>query len=233
MIAFVLELINDKLFIGHTFNTNFNINEFKSEKIYWTRKYIPLNEIEIVKNISFDDYIQLTNNYIEIYGVKNVYSAIDLLNIDFCEDGIIYQDSSIEYENDNDTKNEIVKIIKEKTKISCILCGNDEHIVSECTFDFQTDDTNNNVINDYEYSSINLDHTNKKDDIDTIYDIDMDMDMEIDDMNDINNLELLSEQRDYYYHLSYYWYNQVCDLIQYYENYYYTLYNNQYNYIQI
>lgn len=189
------------------------MNEFQDNKLYWTRKYKPVSIIDKINNASLESYIEVINNYMEIYGIKNVYSSIEL-NIDYCNEFVVFDDPSIIYESmDDERKSDIIHYIKRQHNCSCVLCGNTDHVVSDC-----------NNYDSERYTSIELDE--KKD----IYDENKMLDTEYFDTNDITTLK---EQRDYYYNLSYYWYYQMSYLYHYYEQYVYSLYNNQYNYVQI
>jgi hypothetical protein len=260
MQVFVLELTNNKYFVGHTYKNEFELSDFKYDKISWTKKYKPISIIDKIYNVSVDDYITIINSYTEIYGVKNVYSRIEL-NIDYCNEFIIFDDPSIEYETMNDErKSEIIHYIKKEFQNSCILCGSEKHIVSEC-IEFNNNEIypkNENIINkngendivdenkkennEYGFHSIeinlsvvNNDETNKYTET-NMENIDMDIDMDI-ELKTINtnefDIEQIKKQRDYYYSISHYWYNQVYQLYYYYEQYIYYLYNNDYNIVQI
>ena len=239
MIVFVLELTNGKYFIGHTYKSEFIMNEFQSDKLYWTRKYKPIDIIEQAKHASLESYIEIINNYMEIYGVKNVYSSIEL-NIDYCNEFVIFDDPSIDYENiEDERKSEIIRYIKRQHDCSCVLCGKVDHIVSECNIyaaDANTkneEDSKEEEQQEYGYVSIELDE-NKTNEIihDDSIEYDMDYINYIQEFN-TNDINKIKEQRDYFYNLSYYWYYQMSYLYQYYQQYIHSLYNNQYNYVQM
>lgn len=237
MIVFVLELTNGKYFIGHTYKKEFKMDEFQKNKIYWTRKYTPVHVIEQLENATFETYIETINDYMEIYGIKNVYSSIEL-NIDYCNEFVMFDDPSIEYENmDDERKSEIIRYIKRQYNCSCILCGNVDHVVSECN-KYDVSNVESKLEKEYGYDSIEIDNNQS----DKTYENSISHDnscqaIDFDIMNDedynTNDINKLKEQRDYYYNLSYYWYYQMSYLYQYYEQYMYSYYNNQYNYLQM
>jgi len=226
MLVFVLELTNNKYFIGHTNNSTFDLCDFNSDKFYWTRKYKPQCVIDILENDSISNYFYIINSYMEIYGVKNVYATdSDDSNID----------TSFNYENMNDkTKSVLICCIKEQSQTNCILCGNNNHITSECDyFDTLIEDKEINEKNEYGFDSVELNDEKMNENYSSC-NIEVDMDMDINEIcNTDDDVEKLRQERNYYYELSYYWYYQACSLKHYYEQYYHQMYNNQYNFIQI
>lgn len=81
MIVFILKLKNGKYFIGNTHKTTFNFSEFNSSNIEWTKKYKPIELIDILENCSFTYYVKVINIYKDFYGTKNIYFG-DEFNID-------------------------------------------------------------------------------------------------------------------------------------------------------
>lgn len=72
----------------------------------------------------------------DFYGVKNVYSGTEI-NIDYCNEFVVFEDLSKTYEKMDTEREKYIKddIIKSREN-SCILCGNNTHIISDCkTFD--------------------------------------------------------------------------------------------------
>jgi len=97
------------------------------------------------------------------------------------------------------------------------------------SYGFNSIELNSNEIN--KYTKTTYGYIDKTNNIDTI---DMELDIINVNTDDIDNdIERLKEQRDYYYHVSKYWYEQAYQLYYYYEQYIYHLYNNEYNLVQI
>lgn len=226
LIFFVLKLTCDKYFIGHTYNRKFVLSDFNPEKLQWTRNYKPLEVVEIIEDNNFENMFTTIYRYVEIFGVKNIYSTIEP-TLDFCDDSIIIEDLSKYYDKMNKHDEKMISSYTIKMlNNSCVLCGSMGHIVADCTnFDCQEEEEDLAG-----FDSIEL---GKNDD--------MDMDVGI-VINSTSNeeknheqlyIENLNKERYYYYNLSYYWYEQINNLMKYYENYIYQLYNNQYNYIQM
>lgn len=226
LIFFVLKLTCDKYFIGHTYKREFVLSDFNPEKLQWTRNYKPLEVVEIIEDNNFENMFTTIYRYVEIFGVKNIYSTIEP-TLDFCDDSIIIEDLSKYYDKMNKHDEKMISSYTIKMlNNSCVLCGSMGHIVADCTnFDCQEEEEDLAG-----FDSIEL---GKNDD--------MDMDVGI-VINSTSNeeknheqlyIENLNKERYYYYNLSYYWYEQINNLMKYYENYIYQLYNNQYNYIQM
>jgi len=230
LIFFVLKLTCDKYFIGHTYKSNFVLSDFNEHKLEWTRNYKPLEVIEIIEDNNFENMFTTIYRYVEIFGVKNVYSTIEP-TVDYCDDSIIIEDTSKYYDKMNKHDEKMISSYTIKMlNNSCVLCGSTGHIVADCS-NFDCQENEDDLAG---FDSIEL---GKNDD----------MEMEIGeswiiDINSTSNekkndeqvyMEYLNKERHYYYNLSCYWYEQMNESIKYYENYIYQLYNNQYNYIQI
>lgn len=98
MIIFVLELTNGKYFIGHTYKSKFDLSDFKSDKIEWTKKYKPIGVIDVLENSTYEYYLKVVNVYMDFYGIKNVYYGGEF-NIDYCNEFIMFGDTSACHEN--------------------------------------------------------------------------------------------------------------------------------------
>ena len=237
LIFFVLKLTCDKYFIGHTYKRDFVLSDFNQDKLEWTKNYKPLEVIEIIEDNNFENMFTTIYRYVEIFGVKNVYSTIEP-TVDYCDNSIIIEDVSKYYEkmNKNDEKMISSYTIKMLNN-SCVLCGSMGHIVADCTnFDCRQENEDDLA----GFDSIEL---GKNDDME----MEMEMEMEIGEnwvinINSASNekkneekryIEKLNKETYYYYNLSCYWYQQMNESIKYYENYIYQLYNNHYNYIQM
>lgn len=81
MIVFILKLKNGNYFIGNTHKKTFSFSEFNSTNIEWTKKYKPIEIVDILENCSFNYYVKVINIYKDFYGIKSVYFG-DEFNID-------------------------------------------------------------------------------------------------------------------------------------------------------
>ena len=96
---YTLELEQGKYYIGKTNNPQFQINShFNSDGTEWTKKYKPINVLEIIPNCHSNDEDKYTIKYMVKYGINNVRSG------SFCE-------LKIREENKNTLKRMINKTI--------------------------------------------------------------------------------------------------------------------------
>jgi hypothetical protein len=205
------------------------LSDFNEHKLEWTRNYKPLEVIEIINDNNFENLFATIYRYVEIFGIKNVYSMIEP-NADYCDESIIVEDVSKYYEKMNNYEEKMISsyIIKMLNN-SCVLCGSMAHIVADCS-NFDCQENEDDLAG---FDSIELGKN---------YDMEMEIgESWIIDINSTSNekkndeqvyMEYLNKERHYYYNLSCYWYEQMNESIKYYENYIYQLYNNQYNYNQ-
>ena len=69
---YVLELENNKYYIGKTDNPQFRLeSHFNSNGAAWTKKYKPINIIELIPNCDDYDEDKYTLKYMEKYGIDN------------------------------------------------------------------------------------------------------------------------------------------------------------------
>ena len=77
---YVLQLEQEKYYIGKTENPNFRIEQhFSSGGAAWTKKYNPISVIEIIPDCDDYDEDKYTRRYMDNYGIDNVRGG------SFCE----------------------------------------------------------------------------------------------------------------------------------------------------
>ena len=121
MFIYILELEQNKYYIGKTTNIAFRLKDhFTSNGSAWTRKYKPIQVQSIIADCDDYDEDKYTLKYMEKYGINNVRGG------SFCQ--MIISNSNIET---------LKQIISHKTD-SCYLCGVKGHYANKC---------NNKIIN--------------------------------------------------------------------------------------
>ncbi len=131
---YVLQLKYKKYYIGKTNNPNFRLKQhFNSNGSAWTKKYKPINIIEVIPNCDLFDEDKYTIKYMAKYGINNVRGG------SFCELKL--------------SPNNISTIQKMITSSNdkCYKCHRKGHYEKNC---FASIYNNGNVINDDTYSNI-------------------------------------------------------------------------------
>jgi hypothetical protein len=112
---YVLELVNNKYYIGKTDNPDFRIEQhFNANGSVWTKKYKPIKVLELINNCDKYDEDKYTIKYMENFGVNNVRGG------SFCQ--IIL---------DKNTTDIIQKMITGSND-RCYICGENGHFVKDC-----------------------------------------------------------------------------------------------------
>lgn len=115
---YALQLEQGKYYIGKTENPNVRMDDhFSSIGSAWTRKYKPLNVIEIIPNCDKFDEDKYTLKYMEKYGVMNVRGG------SFCE-----------LKLSEESLNTITKMINGASD-RCYICGEAGHFAIDCKHD--------------------------------------------------------------------------------------------------
>jgi hypothetical protein len=114
---YVLELENDKYYIGKTNYPNIRINKhFNNNGSQWTSKYKPIKVIEILANLDDFDEDKITLQYMKSKGIDNVRGgSFVTLNLD---------ENTIKF---------IERMLNNSTN-KCFKCGGD-HFIKDCDFD--------------------------------------------------------------------------------------------------
>lgn len=112
---YALKLENNKYYIGKTSNPSFRIeSHFNSEGSAWTKKYKPIELIELIPNCDNYDEDKYTIKYMEKYGITNVRGG------SFCEIRLT--------ENNILTLKQMIQSSGDK----CFMCGLSGHYAKEC-----------------------------------------------------------------------------------------------------
>ena len=112
---YVLELINNRYYVGKTTNPTFRLEQhFTNNGSAWTKKYKPIRVLEIIPNCDDYDEDKYTIKYMKKYGVDNVRGG------SFCQ-----------IELDEETINTINRMINGSSD-KCYKCGGN-HFYSSCS----------------------------------------------------------------------------------------------------
>ena len=112
---YALKLENNKYYIGKTNNPSFRIeNHFNSEGSAWTKKYKPIELIELIPDCDNYDEDKYTIKYMEKYGITNVRGG------SFCEIRL------------NENNISILKKMITSCSNKCFICGLSGHYAKEC-----------------------------------------------------------------------------------------------------
>ncbi len=118
MFIYILKLENNKYYIGKTSNPTFRLDQhFNLNGSLWTKKYKPIELIEIISNCDNYDEDKYTIKYMEKYGINNVRGG------SFCE-----------LKLNKDNLNTIKKMIVSSTD-KCYICGENGHYANNCNYE--------------------------------------------------------------------------------------------------
>ena len=127
---YTLQLEQQKYYIGKTNNPQFRLDShFNLNGSEWTKKYKPIQVVEIIPNCDDYDEDKYTIKYMEKYGINNVRGG------SFCE---------IQLREENKTT---LKRMITGTTDKCFICGEKGHFAKECNKD---DDNFSKLLNELE-----------------------------------------------------------------------------------
>lgn len=165
---YVLKLVNDKYYIGKTSNTSFKLDQnFNNNGCEWTKKYKPIEIVELFSNCNNNDEDKITIQYMGFYGINNVRGGkFSKIILNSSENHVINR-MLLEFNDSNSCE----QIIDSKSKpyikhnkyygdngIRCSRCHRTGHISTECNADT---DINGNIIEQNE-PNINDSNVHKK-----------------------------------------------------------------------
>ena len=112
---YVLQLENNKFYIGKTENPQFRLNNhFNFNGSVWTKKYKPLKVLKIIPNCNNFDEDRYTKEYMSKKGINNVRGGT------YCK---------IKLDNDE------IELLKKEINGAndcCYICGSNQHFANNC-----------------------------------------------------------------------------------------------------
>ena len=112
---YVLQLEKEKYYIGKTSNPTFRLeNHFNSNGSAWTKKYKPIQLLELIPNCDDYDEDKYTRIYMDKYGIDNVRGG-----------------SFVTVKLDNSTIEQLKKM-SDGTKDKCFKCSKLGHFAKDC-----------------------------------------------------------------------------------------------------
>jgi len=112
---YVLELEQQKYYIGKTDNPKMRLDtHFQNNGSAWTKKYKPIQIIELIPDCDNFDEDKYTLKYMQKYGINNVRGG-SFCQIKLTDENII-------------TLEQIIKSVTDK----CYICGKNDHFAIDC-----------------------------------------------------------------------------------------------------
>ena len=143
---YVLQLVENKFYIGKTSNPEFRIgNHFDKKGALWTTKYMPIHILELIDKCDDFDEDKFTFKYMQQYGIENVrggsfcsyeleQNEINVINkiITSCSDSCYNCNSPNHFANKCKEPKKQINAIEIVYKIKCTRCKRFGHIRSDC-----------------------------------------------------------------------------------------------------
>ena len=115
LFIYIIQLQNDKYYIGKTVNPHYRIeSHFTNNGAEWTKLYKPIKILELIPNCDNYDEDKYTYKYMDMYGIDNVR-------------GGSYTSPIL----DDETKKQLVKI-SNSVNNRCYTCGKYGHYANYC-----------------------------------------------------------------------------------------------------
>jgi len=126
---YVLQLVENKYYIGKTNNPNFRLKEhFDSNGSAWTNLYNPVKVLELIPNCDDYDEDKYTKIYMDKYGIDNVRGG-----------------SFVTIKLDSNTIH-VLNQMSNGTNNKCFICGNESHFSVNCPKQDQNDEITSEIV---------------------------------------------------------------------------------------
>tara|TARA_Y100000389_G_C17369980_1_gene468464 strand:+ start:115 stop:996 length:882 start_codon:yes stop_codon:yes gene_type:complete len=173
---YILELVNNKYYIGSSKNPNKRINRHCNKRgSVWTKINKPIKTIDIIKEKSKFDEDFITIQYMEKYGIENVR-------------GGTFSQITLKEEEIN-----IIKKMLDTKNNRCYKCGGTNHYINECYLNNQSFNDDNN----FNFNINNqISFQNQLDYNDYNYNYNQNYEYDENDFNEFSYLGIISNQAE-------------------------------------
>lgn len=115
LFVYILRLRCNKYYVGKTINPNFRIDShFNYSGSEWTKKYKPIEVIEIKDNCDEYDEDKITIKYMNLYGIENVRGG-----------------TFVNFKLNKSTIDVLTQMINNVNN-RCFHCSSKDHYIKEC-----------------------------------------------------------------------------------------------------
>jgi hypothetical protein len=145
---YTLKLIQGKYYVGKTNNPSFRLdNHFNSDGSAWTRKYKPIELLELIPNCDDYDEDKYTIKYMDKYGIVNVRGG-----------------SFVSFELDKTTIRHLTQM-SNGTNDKCFICSKVGHFAKDCK-EHKCETHEQQCEDEWEYEETDYDETDDETDED-------------------------------------------------------------------